>query len=169
MNCSRDLKNKFYFVHSFYVLPTDENVIMSKTQYNINFVSSIRERNIIGVQFHPEKSHNYGLNFLQILLKYMLQNRIIPILTIINEDLVKTKMFDDPSYVGDPINAIKIFNEKFVDELILIDIGNESKTPNINFICDIASECFMPLTYGGKITSISQAEKIFNSGVEKFH
>ena len=57
----------------------------------------------------------------------MLQNRIIPILTIINEDLVKTKMFDDPSYVGDPINAIKIFNEKFVDELILIDIGNESK------------------------------------------
>ena len=45
--------------------------------------------------------------------------------------------------------------------------SNESKTPNINFICDIASECFMPLTYGGKITSISQAEKIFNSGVEK--
>ena len=68
--------------------------------------------------------------------------------------------------ISDPINEIKIFNE-FVDELILIDIGNESKTPNINFICDIASECFMPLTYGGKITSISQAEKIFNSGVEK--
>lgn len=95
-------------------------------------------------------------------------NRLIPILTIINDDLVKTTNFKNPSYVGDPLNAIRIFNDKFVDELILLDITSNYKVgPNYNLIADAASECFMPLTYGGKISNVKQAEKLFKIGVEK--
>lgn len=99
----------------------------------------------------------------------MYQQRIIPCLLIHKQGLVKTIKFKNPVYVGDPLNAIRLFNEKEVDELIVLDIdaSRENKEPNYNFIEDIASECFMPLCYGGGIKTIDQIRKIFSLGVEK--
>lgn len=99
----------------------------------------------------------------------MLQTRVIPCLLLLNDGLVKTIKFKNPKYVGDPINAIKIFNEKEVDELVFLDISatNENRIPRYDFITKIASECFMPLSYGGGIKSIDQIKTILNLGVEK--
>ncbi len=86
-----------------------------------------------------------------------------------NERLIKTTKFCKPSYVGDPINAVKIFNEKQADELVILDIfaSKKNKEPNYNFLEKIASECFMPTTYGGGINNVSQATNIFSIGFEK--
>lgn len=95
--------------------------------------------------------------------------RIIPCLLLKNEGLVKTIKFTDSIYVGDPVNAVKIFNEKGADELIILDImaGKERKKPNFKLIEDVASECFMPLCYGGGVTNLDDASQIFNLGIEK--
>ena len=99
----------------------------------------------------------------------MLNPRIIPCLLIHNKGLVKTVKFKEPKYVGDPINAVKIFNEKKVDELIVIDIDatTGSGEPNYELIANLASECRMPLCYGGGIKTVEQAQQIFGLGVEK--
>jgi cyclase len=83
--------------------------------------------------------------------------------------LVKTVNFKNPKYVGDPINTIRIFNEKEVDELIFLDIEATPKNrePNYKLLSEIANECFMPLAYGGGIKTFEQAQKIFNIGIEK--
>lgn len=96
-------------------------------------------------------------------------NRVIPVLTVLDGKLVKTKQFKDPVYLGDPINAIKIFNDKRVDELILLDIGlaKANKEPNYQHLKEMASECFIPLAYGGGITQLHIAEKVFKCGIEK--
>jgi cyclase len=95
--------------------------------------------------------------------------RLIPCLTILNRGLVKTTKFSNPRYLGDPINAVKIFNGKGVDELCILDIKatTEKRCPDFEYIKDIASEAFMPLSYGGGITEISQIEKLFYIGYEK--
>jgi len=99
----------------------------------------------------------------------MLQTRVIPVLLLQNKGLVKTVKFKNPKYVGDPLNAIKIFNEKEVDELIFLDIDASKKgvEPDYKLIKDFASECFMPVCYGGGITNIEQIKKIFTLGIEK--
>lgn len=99
----------------------------------------------------------------------MLIPRIIPCLLLKDDHLVKTSQFKSSKYVGDPLNAVRIFNEKEVDELILLDISasTKKKEPHYELIGEIASECFMPLCYGGGITNINQAKKIFSLGVEK--
>lgn len=99
----------------------------------------------------------------------MLKNRVIPCLLLRNGGLVKTLKFADPKYVGDPINAIRIFNDKEVDELMVLDItaSKEKKEPNYDLIEQFASECFMPLCYGGGVKTVEQARKIFALGVEK--
>jgi cyclase len=99
----------------------------------------------------------------------MLATRVIPCLLLKGKGLVKTIKFKDPKYIGDPINAIKIFNDKEVDELVFLDITAtiEKKGPDFKLISEIASECFMPLGYGGGITTIQQIEKLFNIGIEK--
>lgn len=99
----------------------------------------------------------------------MLKHRIIPCLLLRNGGLVKTKKFADPKYVGDPINAIRIFNDKEVDELMVLDItaSKEQKEPNYNLIEQFAGECFMPLCYGGGIQTVKQAQLLFSIGVEK--
>ena len=99
----------------------------------------------------------------------MLQNRIIPALTIEDSALVKTINFKKPRYIGDPLNAVRIFNEKEVDEIMIIDINasKKRKEPDFNLIKNISGECLMPLTYGGGINTIDQAKKIFALGVEK--
>lgn len=99
----------------------------------------------------------------------MIRTRIIPILLLMDEGLVKGTNFKNHKYVGDPINAVKIFNEKLVDELFFFDIfaGKEKKDINFNLIADVASEAFMPLGYGGGIKNINQIEKLFKIGIEK--
>ena len=96
-------------------------------------------------------------------------NRIIPCLLIYDDDLVKTVKFKKPTYLGDPVNTAKIFNDKEVDELIVIDISAQKrkKDPSFSLIKEIASECFMPLTYGGGINNFDTVEKLFYSGIEK--
>lgn len=99
----------------------------------------------------------------------MLRPRIIPCLLVSNKGLVKTVRFKDPKYVGDPINAVRIFNEKETDELIILDIDATklNKEPDYKSIEFWASECRMPLCYGGGIKKVEQAQRIFSLGVEK--
>ena len=99
----------------------------------------------------------------------MIYKRIIPVLLIQDGGLVKGTKFKDYKYVGDPINAVRIFNEKEVDEICILDISATplKKGPDIDMIGEIASEAFMPLSYGGGITNLDQVEKIVKQGVEK--
>ena len=99
----------------------------------------------------------------------MLRPRITPCLLIQNDGLVKTQQFTDPKYVGDPINAVKIFNEKEVDELIVLDIDASvlGREPNYALIRSLANECRMPLCYGGGVKTVEQIERIIQLGVEK--
>ncbi|MBK7129842.1 MAG: imidazole glycerol phosphate synthase subunit HisF [Crocinitomicaceae bacterium] len=95
--------------------------------------------------------------------------RVIPILLVKEGRLVKTTNFSNPRYIGDPINTVKIFNEKGVDEIALIDIsaGLQGQQPNFSLIRDISSEAFMPFSYGGGIQDFDAAAEILKSGVEK--
>lgn len=94
--------------------------------------------------------------------------RVIPVLLIRNRKLVKTTNFKNEVYVGDPVNALRIFNEKEVDELVIIDIGaSVQREPDFEFVNQLVSECFMPLAYGGGIQNIAHAKKLFAIGVEK--
>lgn len=95
--------------------------------------------------------------------------RIIPVLLLKNAGLVKTIQFKDPKYLGDPLNAVKIFNEKEVDELIFLDIlaTVENKSIPFKLLEEIAEECFMPLAYGGGIKSLDDIKAILKIGVEK--
>lgn len=99
----------------------------------------------------------------------MLRPRIIPCLLIRNKGLVKTINFSDEKYVGDPINAVKIFNEKLVDELMIIDIDASVNNlpPNFELIKKIAAESQMPISYTGGIKSVDEVKKIIGFGVEK--
>lgn len=101
----------------------------------------------------------------------MLRYRIIPTLLLHNKGLYKTVKYSikKGKYVGDPINAIKIFNDKGVDELIFLDIdaSKEKRGPDFNMLKNIASECFMPVGYGGGITTMEQIKQIFQIGIEK--
>lgn len=95
--------------------------------------------------------------------------RIIPVLLIDNQDLVKTVQFKSPTYLGDPINAVKIFNIKGIDELSILDIGatKNNLEPDFDLLKDIASQAFMPLSYGGGIKNIEQIKQLFKIGYEK--
>jgi imidazole glycerol-phosphate synthase subunit HisF len=99
----------------------------------------------------------------------VLRPRLIPCLLVQNKGLVKTRQFGSPKYVGDPINAVRIFNEKQVDELIVLDIdaSREKRDPDYVMIRNLAAECRMPLCYGGGVTTLAQAEHIIGLGVEK--
>ena len=99
----------------------------------------------------------------------MLRPRIIPCLLVHQGGLVKTQVFKDPKYVGDPINAVKIFNEKEADELIVLDIDATvlGREPDFGLIAKLAAECRMPLCYGGGVTTAAQAARIVDMGVEK--
>jgi len=95
--------------------------------------------------------------------------RVIPVLLLKNTGLVKTTQFKEPKYVGDPLNAVKIFNDKEVDELIFLDISAtpENKKPPLEFLKQIAEECFMPLSYGGGIKTVEEIKDILKVGIEK--
>ena len=101
----------------------------------------------------------------------MLQIRVIPVLSFKDEGtgIIKTQKFKNPTYLGDILNAVKIFNEKEVDELVILDIfaTKQNREPNFERIKMVATECFMPLSYGGGIKTLNHIEKAFNQGIEK--
>jgi cyclase len=95
--------------------------------------------------------------------------RIMPCLLFDGRALVKTVRFRNPRYIGDPINAIKIYNEKEVDELVVLDINatRQKRSPSFDAIRDWASECFMPFSYGGGVASLDTFARLYKIGVEK--
>lgn len=95
--------------------------------------------------------------------------RIIPCLLIQNNGLVKTRRFRDAVYLGDPVNAVRIFSDKEVDEIVVLDIdaSKERREPDYEMIAEIAGECFMPIAYGGGVRSVEQAGRLIRCGVEK--
>jgi len=99
----------------------------------------------------------------------MLRPRIIPCLLLQNGGLVKTVQFGNPKYVGDPLNAVRIFNEKEVDEITVLDIDATrlNREPNYGLIANLAAECRMPLCYGGGVRTVEQFQRIISLGVEK--
>lgn len=99
----------------------------------------------------------------------MLRTRVIPCLLLRGNGFYKTTKFKNPVYLGDPINILKIFNDKEVDEILVLDIGATSMQKDINMtlLADFASECFMPLGYGGGIKSLEQMKAVFQLGFEK--
>jgi imidazole glycerol-phosphate synthase subunit HisF len=99
----------------------------------------------------------------------MLRTRVIPTLLLRHESLVKTVRFGKFTYVGDPCNTVRIFNELEVDELLFLDIAatREQRSPNLHVLADIANECFMPLAYGGGIRRLDDAKAVFDIGFEK--
>jgi cyclase len=99
----------------------------------------------------------------------MYRKRVIPCLLISGNGVVKTKKFKSPVYIGDPINIVRIFSEKEVDELFVLDIDAtvQNREPNYELISEIAGECFMPLAYGGGVKSLDQVKKLIRSGIEK--
>lgn len=99
----------------------------------------------------------------------MLRTRIIPCLLLREQTLVKTVKFNKFEYIGDPLNTCRIFNELEVDEMMILDItaSVRGEEPNYKILNSLVSECFMPLSYGGGITSMQQAERLFMTGFEK--
>ena len=99
----------------------------------------------------------------------MNKTRVIPVLLLKGKGLYKTVKFKDPKYVGDPINSVRIFNEKEVDELAFLDISATpgGRGPDFEMLEDIAGEAFMPMAYGGGITTMEQVRTIFSLGFEK--
>jgi len=99
----------------------------------------------------------------------MAEPRVIPMLTLRGEGLYRTVAFKKPVYVGDPINAVKLFNDKEVDELIVTDISRAPRGSELQYALleDLATEAFMPMAYAGRLDSIDQAERLFRLGYEK--
>jgi cyclase len=99
----------------------------------------------------------------------MPEMRVIPVLLLAPDGLVKTVRFGKPTYVGDPINAVRIFNEKEVDEIVVLDIGatREERGPDLARIREIAGECFMPLCYGGGVRTLEDVAAVVAAGAEK--
>ena len=99
----------------------------------------------------------------------MVLKRIIPCVLYSDGGLVKTKKFRSPNYIGDPINSLRLFNDMGVDELLFIDIdaSKNKSEPNFTLVQEIASECFMPLSYGGGVKDVHTVEKLLKMGVEK--
>jgi cyclase len=99
----------------------------------------------------------------------MIQTRVIPCLLLRNHGLVKTVRFADPKYLGDPINIVRIFNDKEVDELVFLDITAtvDKKEPPYELLERITSECFMPLCYGGGVSDIATMTRLYSMGIEK--
>lgn len=95
--------------------------------------------------------------------------RVIPVLLLDKGGIYKTVKFKNPVYIGDPLNAVKIFNDKEVDELIFLDINasGQKREPDYDYLASIAGECFMPLCYGGAVSDIAQIKKLIFSGIEK--
>ena len=180
---------RFYFVHSYRVACREAADALADTCYEGHaFTSAFARRNIAGVQFHPEKSHRFGAQLLKNFSQWSggpdvtgaavagaadprrtPRPRVIPVLLLKEGLLYKTVKFRNPSYVGDPRIAVKIFNDKGADEIVLLDITAtvERRRPDFKLIGEIAGECFMPMAYGGGIRDLEDVRTVLKLGVEK--
>jgi len=162
---------RFYFVHSYHPLLKDDHDALVRANYGYDFVAGMERGNVNGGTISSRKKATVRppavVEFCEKLL--MKRVRIIPVLLIQKGGLVKSVRFKGHKYVGDPINTVKIFNEKEVDEIVVLDISATSaKTPpNITQIKEIASEAFMPLVMGGGITKLEEIKELISIGVEK--
>ena len=148
---------RFYFVHSYYMKPDGPELASVTSSYGFDFACGLSRNNLHCVQFHPEKSHSFGMRFLPEFrgASGLMRSRVIPVLLLKNAGLYKTRKFRDEVYIGDPINAVRIFNEKEVDELAFLSIeaARSGGDPDLEVLKNIAGECFMPLAYGGGVKS----------------
>ena len=178
---------RYYFMHSYYVSCREPSISIGKTMHGYEFTSAVRSGNVMGVQFHPEKSHWFGMKFLENFIekaqkpqdfqqtkthtisRSIKRTRVIPSLLLKHQGFYKTEKFQNPIYLGEPINILKIFNDKKVDEICVLDIGAtlEGTRPQLKYLMELASECFVPLAYGGGITNMEQVQKILKIGIEK--
>ena len=178
---------RYYFMHSYYVCCRESSISIGRTVHGYEFTSAVRWGNVMGVQFHPEKSHWFGMKFLEnfvekskmprgfrqtkthTISRSIKRTRVIPSLLLKHQGFYKTKKFQNPIYLGDPINILKIFNDKKVDEICVLDVGAtlEGTGPQLKYLGELASECFVPLVYGGGITNMKQVQKILKIGIEK--
>jgi cyclase len=209
---------EFYFVHSFYMKANNPSDVLNYTDYGNRFVSAISKDNIYGCQYHPEKSHDVGLQLIRNFVAGFeslshpplteanegntphpplteanegntphspltealegngpdlevngLRPRIIPVLLLQKLSLVKTQNFKHPKYIGDPINAVKIFNDLKADELVFLDIdaSKEKRTISLELVKDIGEEANMPFAVGGGIRSLETIRAIIAAGAEK--
>ena len=99
----------------------------------------------------------------------MLKTRVIPVLLLKNRGFVKTRRFKKPVYLGDPKNIVKIFNDKEVDEIIILDItaGKQGRKPDFDYLNELTIECFMPICYGGGINNLEDIKRLLAIGIEK--
>ena len=197
--------SEFYFVHSYYMKANNPSDILNYTECGNRFVSAISKDNIFGCQYHPEKSHDVGLQLIRNFvggfenLSHPIENlshttlteasevntphqplteelevntmrpRIIPVLLLQKLSLVKTQNFKHPKYIGDPINAVKIFNDLRADELVFLDIeaSKEKRLISLDFVKNVGEEANMPFAVGGGIRSLEDIRSIIAAGAEK--
>jgi cyclase len=204
--------SEFYFVHSYYMKANDASDVLNYTDYGTPFASAISKGNIYGFQYHPEKSHDVGLQLIRNFvggfenlshpienLSHPIENlshttlteasevntphqplteelevntmrpRIIPVLLLQKLSLVKTQNFKHPKYIGDPINAVKIFNDLRADELVFLDIeaSKEKRLISLDFVKNVGEEANMPFAVGGGIRSLEDIRSIIAAGAEK--
>jgi len=179
-----DRPRRFYFVHSYHVRCDAPADVLATTRYGVEFASAVARGNIVGTQFHPEKSHRYGMELMRRFVHdgpagetapaarpagADRRTRVIPCLLLKGSGLVKTTRFADPVYLGDCINTVKIFNDKEVDELALLDVTATAKGrgPRLDLLARLANECFMPLSYGGGVRSVEDVRAVLGLGFEK--
>ena len=168
-NYLRGSQTQDFILCTHYAVPKNRDNVLLNSTHGIEFAAAIKKDNLVGVQFHPEKSHKFGATFIKNFLKKIMRYRIIPTLLLKNEGFVKSKNFKAYKHLGDPENIVRIFNELEVDELSILDISvyRNHRGINFNLISKIAAECFMPLSYGGGINNICQADQLFEIGLEK--
>lgn len=164
--------NYFYFMHSYHFIPKDKDLIIATTNYGgLEMVAALRKENIIGVQFHPEKSQGDGLRFFKKLHRgdKMYPRRIIPVFLLKGGRLVKGTNFKNFTDVGDPLSQAMIYDAQGADEIIVLDItaSNEGRLIDTRIINNLIKNCRLPIGAGGGIKKLKDAVKCFNAGADK--
>ena len=156
----------------FYILKArlkNELIISASCEYGEELPVAVEYKNLFGVQFHPEKSFSQGLKVLNNLANLMATRPRQIVFLLMQKYAYKSCLFSNLKYVGDPINAIKIFNEFETDEIFIVDIDCtvNNKSPNFELLRLIAKTARIPIYYGGGITSVKQIKEILNFGLKK--
>jgi imidazole glycerol-phosphate synthase len=168
--------NYFYFVNSYYV-EADLKIVLGATSYGISFPSVVRYENFVGVQFHPEKSSDAGLQILKNFVEgdnsYKVKDnstkRVIACMDVLNGSVVKGVGYKNLAIVGDPVKLAKKYSDDGVDELVFLDIGAtiNSQRTLLGIIEQVSKELNIPLSVGGGIRSIDDISNVLNAGADK--
>ena len=173
----RQNQDEFYFVHSYHFITKNNKNCLGISSYGQEFCSIISQDNILGVQFHPEKSQVAGLNFLKDILDE--KKRLIPVVLYKDGFIVQGRQFKEYLNIGNATDSIKRYSEWAADELIYLNIGenkNDIRREDANFenrqdfldiIKIVCKNAFMPIAVGGKIDNINYARKLFKNGADK--